>query len=50
VADVDVADQLAWEERRRTGAAIAAALAVAVGLPPALRAMRLDIVNALTGH
>jgi putative ABC transport system permease protein len=25
-------------------------LALAVGLPPALRAMRLDIVNALSGH
>lgn len=32
------------------GAAIAAGLALAVGLPPALRAMRLNIVNALTGH
>jgi putative ABC transport system permease protein len=32
------------------GAAIAAGLALAVGLPPALRAMRLDIVSALTGH
>ena len=32
------------------GTAIAGALALAVGLPPALRAMRLDIVNALTGH
>lgn len=32
------------------GAAIAAGLALAVGLPPALRAMRLQIVNALTGH
>jgi putative ABC transport system permease protein len=32
------------------GGAIAAGLALAVGLPPALRAMRLDIVNALSGH
>jgi putative ABC transport system permease protein len=32
------------------GAAIAAGLSLAVGLPPALRAMRLDIVSALTGH
>ncbi|MGH8442053.1 MAG: ABC transporter permease [Nevskiaceae bacterium] len=32
------------------GAAIAAGLALMVGLPPALRAMRLDIVNALSGH
>jgi putative ABC transport system permease protein len=32
------------------GAAIAAGLALAVGLPPALRAMRLDIVNAMSGH
>jgi ABC-type antimicrobial peptide transport system permease subunit len=32
------------------GAAIAVALALAVGLPPALRAMRLHIVDALTGH
>ncbi|MGQ0586730.1 MAG: ABC transporter permease [Gammaproteobacteria bacterium] len=32
------------------GAAIAAGLALMVGLPPALRAMRLDIVNALAGH
>jgi putative ABC transport system permease protein len=32
------------------GAAIAAGLALVVGLPPAIRAMRLDIVNALTGH
>jgi len=29
---------------------MAVGLALAVGLPPALRAMRLDIVNALTGH
>ena len=33
-----------------SGLALAAALAVVVGLPPALRAMRLDIVNALTRH
>lgn len=32
------------------GLAIAGGLALVVGLPPALRAMRLDIVNALTGH
>ena len=32
------------------GGAIAAGLALAVGLPPAIRAMRLDIVNALSGH
>jgi putative ABC transport system permease protein len=32
------------------GTAIAAGLALAVGLPPAIRAMRLDIVTALTGH
>jgi hypothetical protein len=32
------------------GGMIAAGLALAVGLPPALRAMRLDIVNALSGH
>jgi putative ABC transport system permease protein len=32
------------------GAGVAALLALAVGLPPALRAMRLDIVSALTGH
>ena len=32
------------------GGAIAAGLALVVGLPPALRAMRLDIVNALSGH
>jgi putative ABC transport system permease protein len=32
------------------GATIAAGLALLVGLPPALRAMRLDIVNALSGH
>jgi putative ABC transport system permease protein len=32
------------------GAAIAAGLALLVGVPPALRAMRLDIVNALMGH
>jgi putative ABC transport system permease protein len=32
------------------GAVIAVGLAAAVGLPPALRAMRLDIVNALSGH
>ena len=32
------------------GAVIAVGLALAVGLPPALRAMRLDIVNALAGH
>ena len=30
--------------------AMATGLALAVGLPPALRAMRLDIVNALSGH
>jgi putative ABC transport system permease protein len=29
---------------------MAVGLALAVGLPPALRAMRLDIVNALSGH
>ena len=33
-----------------TGLLIAAALALVVGLPPALRALRLQIVNALTGH
>ncbi|HUR40994.1 MAG TPA: FtsX-like permease family protein [Verrucomicrobiae bacterium] len=33
-----------------TGLALAAGLALVVGLPPALRAMRLDIVNALTRH
>jgi putative ABC transport system permease protein len=33
-----------------TGLALALALAVIVGLAPALRAMRLDIVNALGGH
>lgn len=33
-----------------TGGLIAAALALAVGLPPALRAMRVDIVTALMGH
>ena len=33
-----------------TGALIAAALALAVGLPPALRAMRLQIVDALAGR
>lgn len=32
------------------GLLLAGALAVAVGLPPALRAMRLEIVNALSGH
>ena len=32
------------------GMGIAALLALAVGFPPAYRAMRLDIVNALTGH
>jgi putative ABC transport system permease protein len=32
------------------GLVLALVLAVIVGLPPALRAMRLDIVNALTGH
>jgi putative ABC transport system permease protein len=32
------------------GGLIAAGLALVVGLPPALRAMRLDIVNALSGH
>ena len=32
------------------GLALATALAAVVGLPPALRAMRLDIVNALTRH
>lgn len=32
------------------GLLLAAALAAVVGLPPAMRAMRLDIVNALTGH
>jgi putative ABC transport system permease protein len=32
------------------GVAIAGGLALAVGLPPALRAMRLDIVTALMGH
>lgn len=32
------------------GVAIAALLAVVVGFPPAWRAMRLDIVNALAGH
>lgn len=32
------------------GAAIAAAVALIVGLPPAWRAMRLDIVQALSGH
>jgi putative ABC transport system permease protein len=32
------------------GGAIAAGLALAVGLPPALRAHRLNIVNALGGH
>ncbi|HUS23608.1 MAG TPA: ABC transporter permease [Candidatus Binatia bacterium] len=32
------------------GLAIAGGLALAVGLPPALRAMRLDIVAALAGH
>jgi putative ABC transport system permease protein len=32
------------------GGAIATGLSLAVGLPPALRAMRLDIVNALSGH
>jgi len=32
------------------GVAIAFGLAMAIGLPPALRAMRLDIVNALSGH
>ncbi len=37
-------------EAAATGAVIAAGLALAVGLPPALRAMRLDIVNALAGH
>jgi putative ABC transport system permease protein len=31
-------------------AMMAVGLALAVGLPPALRAMRLDIVNALSGH
>jgi putative ABC transport system permease protein len=33
-----------------TGAAIVLALALAVGLPPALRARRLRIVDALAGH
>jgi putative ABC transport system permease protein len=33
-----------------TAMGIAVLLAVAVGLPPALRAMRLDIVSALSGH
>jgi putative ABC transport system permease protein len=32
------------------GVLLALGLAVAVGLPPALRAMRLSIVNALAGH
>lgn len=32
------------------GLLIAAALALVVGLPPALRALRLQIVNALAGH
>ena len=32
------------------GVVLATALALAVGLPPALRAMRLDIVKALMGH
>ena len=32
------------------GLVLAAALAVMVGLPPAMRAMRLNIVNALSGH
>ncbi len=32
------------------GLAIAVLLALIVGLPPALRAMRLNIVNALSGH
>jgi len=32
------------------GAGVAALLALVVGLPPAWRAMRLDIVNALAGH
>jgi putative ABC transport system permease protein len=32
------------------GMALAAALALTVGTPPALRAMRLDIVKALMGH
>jgi putative ABC transport system permease protein len=32
------------------GTAVAGGLALAVGLPPALRAMRLEIVNALSGH
>ena len=32
------------------GVLLATALAVTVGLPPALRAMRLDIVRALMGH
>ncbi len=32
------------------GGSIAVGLALLVGLPPALRAMRLDIVNALSGH
>jgi putative ABC transport system permease protein len=33
-----------------SGVLLAGGLALLVGLPPALRAMRLDIVNALTGH
>ena len=32
------------------GIGLSALLAAVVGLPPAWRAMRLDIVNALAGH
>ena len=32
------------------GAAIVGALALAIGIPPALRARRLRIVDALAGH
>jgi ABC-type lipoprotein release transport system permease subunit len=32
------------------GGGIAVLLAMTVGMLPALRAMRLDIVNALSGH
>lgn len=37
-------------EAAALGAAIAVGLALLVGLPPAVRAMRLDIVRALMGH
>jgi ABC-type antimicrobial peptide transport system permease subunit len=33
-----------------TALAVAAALAIAIGLPPALRTRRLQIVDALSGH